>query len=58
LGNREHVATVMRKRETATGNERFILSSGAIDGRPAVVSNSVTSATATFGDWSQIVIAW
>jgi hypothetical protein len=48
-------AAILRLRERVAGSG-FLLDAARIDGRPAAVSNGVPSATATFGDWSQIVL--
>lgn len=48
-------AEIMRARAKATGLG-FILADGLIDGQPALVSNSVPSGCAIFGDWSQLVL--
>lgn len=49
-------AEIMRARAKATGLG-FIMADGKIDGRPAMVSNSVPSGEAVFGDWGSIVVA-
>ena len=49
-------AAIMRGREKAAGSG-FILADGKIDGHPALVSNSVPSGSAIFGDWSGLLLA-
>lgn len=52
-------AKILRKRDAATAAGRFLLANGQIDGRRAVVSNSIPSATALFGDWSGVaLVTW
>lgn len=50
-------AKILRARPKATNGEQFILADGRIDGRAGVVSSSVPSGSAIFGDWSSVIIA-
>ncbi len=50
-------AEILRTRDKATDAGEFILADGRIDGRPAVVSNSVRAGTLVYGDWSGVAIA-
>lgn len=50
-------AEIMRVRDKATAAGQFILANGQIDGRKAVVSNSVPSGVALFGAWDSVMIA-